>query len=110
MLWNVKKINTVRRNDVLQGLNELSTQILQKIYIILGQQYEIVCSSNATISEMHLYLKQQSRSTLREDEQLQYNNVINNRRAAAQVVDCVLRTAEKFCLYIIVISARALGR
>ena len=50
------KISTKRRNDVLIGLNEVSSQFLPLIFAMLSEEYGIVASAKATLREMEAYL------------------------------------------------------
>jgi hypothetical protein len=53
------KISTTRRNDVLTGLNEISSYILAPIFQLLSDEYSLLLQTKQTIQEMVKYLQGQ---------------------------------------------------
>jgi len=93
------RISTTRRNDILLGLNEMSTQILPSLFELLSKQFGDVGTAKTTLQAMHQYLASNGRSVaqLTPDEQAHYKEKIDRRDAAGGIVADVLGTLEKFC-------------
>ena len=92
------KISTRRRNDILQGLNEVKAQLLPPIFSFLSQQYGILCTCKNTIREMESFLAREARQPT-PIEQKQYDNERRKRDNAARLVSSTTLTLQKFCLY-----------
>lgn len=93
------KISTKRRNDVLIGLNEVSSQFLPLIFAMLSEEYGIVASAKATLREMEAYLVSAGRTVaqMSPDERSMYDTQLARRDGAARLVADSLRTIERFC-------------
>lgn len=93
------KISTTRRNDILLGMNEMSSQILPPIFELLSKQFGDVVSSKATLQQMNQYLASNGRTVaqMTQDEQVQYQHQLDRREAAGSLVVDILGTIEKFC-------------
>jgi hypothetical protein len=96
--FNVK-ISTVRRNDVLQGLNEISNTFLPLFFHSLEQNYPLLQQYKNEIYNMHLFLLSENRSvyTMSEMEQTIYNTTQQKRQDMGQIISDTLITLEKFC-------------
>eukprot|EP00814_Leptocylindrus_danicus_P018484 CAMPEP_0116006852 /NCGR_PEP_ID=MMETSP0321-20121206/1967_1 /TAXON_ID=163516 /ORGANISM="Leptocylindrus danicus var. danicus, Strain B650" /LENGTH=1485 /DNA_ID=CAMNT_0003475469 /DNA_START=138 /DNA_END=4596 /DNA_ORIENTATION=+ len=92
------KISTTRRNDILQGLNEIKPQLLSPIFAFLSQQYSILCTCKNTIREMESFLAREGRQPTPLERE-QYNFEGKKREHSARLVESTVATLEKFCLY-----------
>jgi hypothetical protein len=94
-----KQISTIRRNDILLGFNETSSQILQPIFSLLSNLYSSILQSKSTLQQMDAYLASQNRSTaqMNNEERMQYHQQVTARDRAAGTVADALVTLEKFC-------------
>ena len=93
------QISTSRRNDILLGFNETSSQILQPLFSLLSNQYGSILQSKSTLQQMNAYLASQNRTTaqMNNEERMQYQQQVNSRDQAASTVADALITLEKFC-------------
>lgn len=96
--FNVK-ISTVRRNDVLQGLNEISSTFLPLFYQLLQVHYPALQQSKASLHTMHSYLLSENRSTrtMSAPEAAAYETAQRRRQDGALLLADTLATLEKFC-------------
>lgn len=92
------RISTQRRNDVLKGLNEISTTFLPLISHLL-EYYPILQKAKADLHSMHMYLIQNNRTlgTLNEKDRAQYESRLRVRKFTAQVMEDTLITLSRFC-------------
>jgi len=93
------KISVKRRNDVLIGLNEVSSQFLPLIFALLSEEYGIVNSAKTTLRDMEAYLASAGRTVaqMTPDERTLYDAQVARREGAGRLVADSLRTIEKFC-------------
>eukprot|EP00550_Attheya_septentrionalis_P000795 CAMPEP_0198290488 /NCGR_PEP_ID=MMETSP1449-20131203/8336_1 /TAXON_ID=420275 /ORGANISM="Attheya septentrionalis, Strain CCMP2084" /LENGTH=1467 /DNA_ID=CAMNT_0043988997 /DNA_START=193 /DNA_END=4596 /DNA_ORIENTATION=+ len=93
------KISTIRRNDVLIGFNEVSSQFLPLFFQLISEQYAIVSAAKSSLHEMVSYLVSNGRSLpqMSPEERSMYQAQIQRRDAAGQLVADVLVTLEKMC-------------
>lgn len=93
------RISTTRRNDILLGLNEMSTQLLPLIFELLSKQYGEVNVAKSTLQSMQQYIASSGRTMaqMTPDEQAQYQQQKDRRDASGGIVADVLGTLEKFC-------------
>lgn len=96
--FNVK-ISTVRRNDVLQGLNEISNTFLPLFFQLLERSYPTIQQSKATLHSMHCYLLSESRTVdnVSVEEAAAYEKAKRQRQDAGLLLADTLVTLEKFC-------------
>ncbi len=92
------KIDTKRRNDVLQGLNEVSGQMLPRVYSLLSTQYSQLAASKSMIGQMEAFLRQEARPPTPEEQQ-QYNKVIQTRDSAAKQMEPALTFLSTVCAF-----------
>ena len=93
------QISTARRNDILLGFNEMSSQILPPLFELLSKQYGDVNDAKGTLQAMYQYLASNGRTVahMTTDERGQYQQQIDRRDAAGGMVADLLGTLEKFC-------------
>mmetsp|Transcript_6441 Transcript_6441/g.14539 ORF Transcript_6441/g.14539 Transcript_6441/m.14539 type:complete len:1077 (-) Transcript_6441:1834-5064(-) len=93
------RISTTRRNDILLGLNEMSTRLLPLLFELLSKQYGDVNNAKSTLQAMHQYVASNGRTMaqMTPDERAQYQQELDRRDAAGGIVADVLGTLEKFC-------------
>jgi len=95
------KISTSRRNDVLIGLNEISSQLLPQMFALLSDQYSTLSSCRERMGQMIEFLATQNRTIhqMTTDEQNEYNSVNSKYQAAVCLLSQCLATCERFCAY-----------
>ena len=93
------KISTVRRNDILIGLNEVNQQFLPLLFTLISGQYSIVSNAQTKINEMLSYLSSNGRSAsqMTKDEKGLFDQQVRTKQLAGRVVADCLKTIEKFC-------------
>jgi len=93
------RISTVRRNDVLTGMNEVKGHFLPLVFSLLSGQYSLVCSAKGSLKEMEKYLVNNGRmlSQINPEEKSVYDAQIRKRDCAGRLVADCLGTIEKFC-------------
>ena len=93
------QISTVRRNDILLGMNETSNMILPPLFELLSKQYGDVNNAKNILLGMNQYLASNGRTVaqMAPDERAQYQQQIDKRDAAGGTVADILGTLEKFC-------------
>lgn len=92
------KIPTSRRNDVLKGLNEVSTHFLPLLFQLL-EHYPLLQQANEKLYAMHAFLVGQNRTinSMVADEALVYKEVLSQAEDIAQMIADTLVTLQKFC-------------
>ena len=98
-MYTHTQISTTRRNDILLGFNETSTQLLPPLYTLISTEYGTLTQAKSTLSSMNAYLSSSNRtiSQMTPEESLQYKQQLNIRDASGGIVADVLITLEKFC-------------
>jgi Exportin-5 family/Exportin 1-like protein len=96
--FNVK-ISTTRRNDVLQGLNEISTTFLPMFFQCLEHNYPLLQQSKTELHNMHAFLLSENRTIQRMTpvETSAYEATRQKREEIGQLLSDTLVTLEKFC-------------
>lgn len=96
--FNVK-ISTARRNDVLQGLNEISSTFLPLLFQVLHQNFATLQQSKAALHNMHLFLLSENRTihSMTPPEATAYQKESQQRQDLALLLSDALRTLEQFC-------------
>ena len=97
--FNVK-ISTTRRNDVLQGLNEIAfTSFLPLFYNTLQRNYKLLTQYRNEIYNMHLFLLSEHRSirTITPNELFSYQMKQQQLHDIGQSISDTLVTLERFC-------------
>jgi Exportin-5 family len=97
--FNVK-ISTQRRNDVLQGLNEIAhTSFLPLFYNALQYNYPLLQQYKNEIHKMHLFLLSERRTvqSMTSSESHTYTTTQQSMNDIGQSISDTLITLEKFC-------------
>jgi hypothetical protein len=95
------KISTTRRNDVLTGLNELSSYILIPIFELLRDEYSFLLQTKQTIQDMTSYLHAQGRTLaqMNHEERASFMAEQSKQELAGKLIARGLKTMEMFCHY-----------
>lgn len=88
----------MRRNDVLLGLNEVSSQFLPLIFGIL-EHYSFLVQTKSTLHNMREYLRSQGRTLAQmtpEEASMYQSETERKKHASALIQDCLV-TLSRFC-------------
>ena len=88
-----------RRNDVLKGLNEISSQLLPLIVNLLSEQYTSLSSGKQTLQQMNAHLTSNG-ITLQQmsvEERTMYLTEEKKIDITSKIIGDSLITLEKFC-------------
>ena len=94
----LSQISTTRRNDVLLGLNEVSSQFLPLMFGML-EHYSYLVQTKSKLHNMRLYLQSQGRkwSQMTPEERAVYQAERNNQSHACTLIQDCLATLAQFC-------------
>lgn len=93
------KIPTIRRNEVLLGMNEISPQLLPLLTTLLSEQYSSLCTYKNTIKDMEAYLSSNGRnvSQMSAEEKTMYDATKKKVNVSGGLLKDCLETLERFC-------------
>jgi hypothetical protein len=96
--FSLLKVPSTRRNDILLGLNEVSSQFLPLLFSVL-EHYGFLVQSKSTLNNMRLYLHSQGRkiTQLTQDELIMYQIEKDRLSKAISVIQDCLATLAHFC-------------
>ena len=92
------QISTVRRNDVLIGLNEVASQFLPLLFAVLSH-YSVLTQSKSTLHNMRMFLLSNGRTLgqMTTEEATMYKNELMRKEKAGRLIAECLVTLERFC-------------